>query len=337
MPLSTTPGTPYTWATAAWSWVDVRAGKSWAEAYPAIYLETDTEALSTAELRTSDALLIDAEAFAVAEFVVREIGAFDAETIAIAETYIDLIAFILSVLESVSVAELPAKDLGVLDTEAFGTTDALVKESAKLVAESLTTTEGYIDLVAFISKISESIGLAEARMSGVTHPNAEAFSVLDRLVRRANAVIADLAIRSTGLTQEAFSAMIAAKRPLGNYPPKQLQPGDYRYARAILSLMLEDVARTTRDVSIDQAKLVVDVPDVMDRGSAVLTSSGDTVLFDRSFYGAPEVQVIQTAGSTRAIPSVTTITATGFFVRLYDAANPATPVAGTISWTALGK
>lgn len=507
MPLSTTPGTPYTWATAGWSWSDARASKTWATAYPAIYLETDVEAFSAAEARGSDVDVFDAEGLGVADIGARdalvleaeslaatdalsplaaflrdtaealtadEVSALDidkifseaatlaelrsvvlavqetealsvddansafftallaealgidevtatlvdflrlsgeslslvearlsdatlslaesleasdtlsplavwarntaealsasdanaatvlatfgeliaptdvnesvvefsrdtAEPLLVAEDYIDLIGFILSSIESIFVAEQRETDIEVLDAEGFEMTEAQTKQVESSFEELLNAAENYIDLIGFLNVIAESIAVSEARGATTTKRSAEAVALLERMIRRANAVIADLAIRSSGMTQAQFAERIASRRPLGNFPPKPLQPGDYRYERAIIGILLQDVARTTRNVAVDMAKLTVDVPDVTDRGSVTLTSSGYTVSFARSFYDAPEIQVIQTAGSTRAIPSVTTITSSGFFVQLFDAASPTTPVAGTISWTALGK
>jgi hypothetical protein len=73
-----------------------------------------------------------------------------------------------------------------------------------------------------------------------------------------------------------------------------------------------------------------------DRGSASISTAGLTINLNRVYTVPPEIQVTVTAGASLAIPQVTTITTTSFFVRLYQASNPANPVAGSISWSAIG-
>lgn len=305
----------------------------------AAFLRSEAEALASTDAVRADVLASFGELIDPVEEV-RNTTAFDrrvSEEATLSESYIDLIGFIVSAIESLGVSEARTGAVGQNRTEPLPITEAQRKTLLKPLLEAFATSESYVDLIGFISAASESLAVAEARRGTMTKRVSEPLPVVERLVRAINAVVADLAIRSSGMTAEEFAQRIAFRKPLGNYPPKPLQPGDYRYERAIIGILLQDVARTTREVSIDMAKLTVDVPDVTDRGSVVLTSSGATVSFTRSFYDPPEVQVIQTAGSTRAIPSVTTITASSFFVQLFDAASPTTPVAGTISWTALGK
>lgn len=305
----------------------------------ASYTRLQNEALGAAEAATARILKTFGELIAPAEATANIVG-FNrdaAEPIGIAEDYVDLIGFINAVSESILVSEEAFRAASKRAAEALGVSEAAGREITKRLAEALAAAETYIDLIGFLNATAESISVAEARRATVVHRSAEAIAAIDRLVRRANAVVADLAIRSAGMTQAEFAERIAFRKPLGNFPPKPLQPGDYRYERAIIGILLQDAARTTREVALDTAKLTVDVPDVTDRGSVTLTTSGATIPFTRSFYDPPEIQVIQTGGSTRALPSVSTIMASGFFVQLFDAASPTTPVAGTISWTALGK
>ena len=81
--------------------------------------------------------------------------------------------------------------------------------------------------------------------------------------------------------------------------------------------------------------LNVDVADVRDRGTASVPVDGAFVAFNRTFSVPPEVQATLKAGGTPAVPEISGITITGFDVRLLAAADGA-PVAGTVSWSALG-
>lgn len=305
----------------------------------ATFLRAEADGLSATDAASAGVLASFGELIEPVEQLTRT-ATFDrefAEETSLNESYIDLIGFIVSAIESIGLAEARMGTVAQDMAESMPITEAQAKTLLKPLLETLAASESYIDLIGFINAASESIAVAEARRGTMTQRVSEPLPVVERLVRAINAVIAELTIRDSGLTLAQFETMLANRRPLGHYPPKALQPGDYRYQRAILRLLLEDRARTTREVAIPEATLLVDVPDITDRGTAVLTTAGLLILFGRGFYDAPEVQVMQTGGSTRSIPSVTTITETGFFVQLFDAASPTTPVAGTISWTALGK
>lgn len=305
----------------------------------AAFLRTEAEALAASEDRRSEVLATFGEMIAPQEDA-RPIAAFSRsfeEDQPLAESYVDLIGFIVSAIESMAVAEAREGAVGQGLPEPLPVVERAIKELRTPFAEGFGLADGYVDVIGFISAAAESLAIAEARRGTMSKRSSEALPVVDRLVRRINAIVAELAVREGGMTRQEFETFLANRKPLGHYPPKALLPGDYRYRRAILRLLLEDRARTTREIAVPDAKLYVDVPDVTDRGSVAVPLAGLNVAFTRSFYEAPEVQVIQTGGSTRALPSVSTISTTGFFVRLFDAASPTTPVAGTISWTALGK
>lgn len=154
-------------------------------------------------------------------------------------------------------------------------------------------------------------------------------------LRRANAVIADVAVRSS-LIEAAEFAADDWSHPLGYAPRRELLPGDYRYAKALLELLLSDPARTARTVSITVSALYVDVPDMQDRGSGSIPTGGAVIAFAREFSVPPQVNAIVVGGTSASIARISIITASGFTVQLVSAANPLVPVSGDISWTASG-
>lgn len=154
-------------------------------------------------------------------------------------------------------------------------------------------------------------------------------------LRRANAVIADLAVWSSLIEAQDFAADDWS-HPLGYAPRRDLLPGDYRYANALLELLLSDPARTARTVSITVSALYVDVPDMQDRGSASIPTGGAVIAFAREFSVPPQVNAIDVGGTSAAIALISIITTSGFTVQLVSAANPLVPVSGDISWMASG-
>lgn len=146
--------------------------------------------------------------------------------------------------------------------------------------------------------------------------------------------IGGVQVRNTAMALDSFSAYAGFHAPAGYAPFKELVPGDYLYQNAIVWLSLVNFDRTL-NVQVAAAKLRVDVPDVVNRGTVSVGTSPTNVSFPATYKTLPTVQVTQTSG-TLAVPQVTSITTTGFTVQLFNATSPATPVAGTISYTAAG-
>ena len=84
-------------------------------------------------------------------------------------------------------------------------------------------------------------------------------------------------------------------------------------------------------------RLSVDVPDVLDRGTATITNAinGVAVSFVRSFRVPPEVTLTHKGGAVLAVARlVGNATTTGFTAVLEDSAGQR--VTGTFSWIAQG-
>lgn len=109
--------------------------------------------------------------------------------------------------------------------------------------------------------------------------------------------------------------------------------GDHEYQNAKFKAVLRsDGASLPR---ITALSLVVDVPDVRDRGSVTLTAGAVTsVTYNRSFYSVDEVIATLKGGTTFCTPRVSNVTKDGFDVALIDASN--NMVAGQVSWVAEG-
>jgi hypothetical protein len=163
----------------------------------------------------------------------------------------------------------------------------------------------------------------------------EQLAILDRILRASGAVIADLAFRTTALDDEGFAALIAEARPLGFSAFRDLTPGDYEYANALIRLALIAPSTSTSRIALTDARFIVDVPDIRDRGTVAVPIGGLTVAFSQPFNAPPEVQATFKGGATIAVPQIGTITTSGFQLTLI---NPATQssVAGNASWAAEG-
>ena len=237
--------------------------------------------------------------------------------------------------ESVSLAD-PTERFAVKPIlSSIGLTEARRAIAQPDLHQSLALSETYSDLIGYIVQIAEAFSVADRASTAVVHLDLEQLEVLDLVLRASEAVIADLAFRSTPLDAEGFAALVAESRPLGYGPFRDLTPGDYEYARALLRLALEAPSTTGSRVTLAEARLNIDVPDVRDRGTMTVPIGGTVVPFSRSFNAPPEVQAAFKGGAVLAVPQIGTITTTGFQLSLI---NPDTlaSVAGNASWSAEG-
>ena len=333
--ITETPGADYVWATATFNWQDTEAGKGWSGAHVAAYAANAGEALPVAGLGARIAGPNAASTFDLADGRIGEVLAHRRQSLAIAETYVDYINFILAVAENLAFGEALEKFSSRPDGEAFSVGDSAGRRTVKASTEALLLADALEGIAAFQRDLTEAVALTDADAKTSARLSTEAFALADALLRHANAVLADLGIRSAPMDEAAFRALVASKGPLGYGPFRDLVPGDYEYAKALIGLLLAAPVTGER-VAIADAVLNVDVPDVRDRGTANIPTTGATVAFNRGFTDPPEVQVTLKAGGTPSLPEITAITTTGFDVQLFDAADGVTLVAGTVSWSALG-
>lgn len=151
----------------------------------------------------------------------------------------------------------------------------------------------------------------------------------------APAVYGDMETWSAAFDTAQFTAFATDRKPIGYSSWAELVPGDYTFASAAVRIAAR-VKNPAAQAIIVGAVLNIDMPDVVDAGAASVDIGGTTVSFGRTFTVAPEVTVVQTGGATVAAPRVESVTRTGFVVKLYSVASPASTVAGTISFTAVG-
>lgn len=146
-------------------------------------------------------------------------------------------------------------------------------------------------------------------------------------------VIAELALWSAALDGAAFVAGLDQQSPLGYGPFRDILPGDYDYAEAMIALRFDGTGAGDV-VSVSRAVLSVDVPDQRDRGTAEVAAEGAAVAFARPFHVPPEIQVTVKSATAFAVPEADDVGEDGFRVRLR--AQDGSTVAGTVSWSALG-
>ena len=333
--ITETPGADYVWATATFNWQDAEAGKGWSGAHTSAYAADVGEALPVAGLGARIAGPNATSMLDLADGWIGEVLAHRRQTLAFAETYVDYIDFILSVAENLALGEVAAKAAIRPTEETLAMTGADARWPVKTVSEAFSPADAIACIAAFRRDLAEGLAIGEVAAKDHSRLDVESLALADALLRHANAVLADLAVRSTPMDEAAFQALLSEKGPIGYGPFRELVPGDYEYAKALIGLLLAAPVTGER-VAIADATFNVDVPDVRDRGTAGVPATGATIAFNRSFTDPPEVQVTLKAAGTLAVPELTAITTTDFDVRLFDAVDGVTLVAGIVSWSALG-
>jgi len=257
------------------------------------------------------------------------------EVLNFAETYYDLIAFILRMGEGLAVSDQSSRQLQKPVAEAFTTSDQLTRQSVKQVAEALAFAETLGRTVAYRRHLHEGLGVSDALRRAMRLKAYEALALAEQYRRHANAVISDMIVGSTEITEQDFAAIVEAGHPPGYTDFRDFIQGDYTYRRALFRAILN--SRNSDRAFIDALRVTVDVPDIFDRGTAQITdpAAGASIYFSRSFRVAPEVTMTHKGGTAVAIPRLLgAVTTTGFTAVLENSSG--TRVTGSFTWIAQG-
>jgi hypothetical protein len=314
------------------SFAEVRSGvaifsRNWAEALPILAAEPTT------------VFKAFASSFAISEARADVWSAFrnHAETLAWTESYIDNINWIQANNETLAMASSDRFVMVKQLADAFSTASARSFSATKRANnEVMSMVETYADFINFIQANSESFGLSDTRRSTIAANIRRSLAMRDMALRNASGVYGDITVRNYAMTADTFAEFVAGRAPIGYAPFKEFLAGDYSFETALINAAVVPTSGSNSTMSIQSLTTNVDVPDINDRGSAALTTAGSTITFARTFTIAPQVVAQQTAGAVTAIPRVSSINTTTFFIQLFDAANPNVAVAGSVSWAATG-
>ena len=183
--------------------------------------------------------------------------------------------------------------------------------------------------------IEESVKVTPKQSSVFDVRLDEFVQIFVSLQRAQDLAISDMLLSAGDLTLEAFKNSIDYGRPAGFSPWRDFIPGDYEYREAMFRAVL--TSKNSDRGLLTNIQAVVDVPDIIDRGSARIevASLGIRVNFSRRFHIIPEV-VLTTKGGvgTPATPTVTDLDINGFnaIMKTPDGAF----AEGVFSWAAHG-
>lgn len=146
--------------------------------------------------------------------------------------------------------------------------------------------------------------------------------------------ISDITIKSTQFDDDIFVAQLNKDGPVGFSTFQNFYPGDYEYKNAIFRLSMESTSGD-RGV-INKLQLVVDVPDVFDRGYCVLnTAQIARVYFARTFHIPPTVVVaVESASDACTARLVQGSTTKTYFDCYLERASDKAKITGALTWAA---
>ena len=163
--------------------------------------------------------------------------------------------------------------------------------------------------------------------------------MVDAWRRQGDLVISDMMISGAGdFTMADFEDFLTYGNVPGYEKWRDFIPGDYEYREAMFRVVLQS-KNADRGLLTD-LQATVDVPDLIDRGSATITvaASGIAVTYNRVFHVVPEI-TLAARGGQGANPIAPEFsgspTKTGFTVKMRDTVTGAF-VTGSFTWAAHG-
>jgi transcription initiation factor TFIIIB Brf1 subunit/transcription initiation factor TFIIB len=194
------------------------------------------------------------EAFQSADYLSRTVIKRAAEGIVLADVLRQ--SGIKRIAEQLPITESSGRVIGKANSEALGLGDDFDRLVTKRIAEGLSFAETYADLIAFVLRISENLGLSDLGAKQVRKPVSEAFGTSDKAARQsikrvAEAVAMGEAIGRTvayrRLINEGLGVSDALKRALRiNASEALLLAEQYRrHANGVISDMIISTTEIT--------------------------------------------------------------------------------------------
>lgn len=331
-------GTQYTWGNQALLWSDSLAGlRTWDVSFDTIAYSTSvSETLTFAEQVANSASLFKSESFAFSDAIGNTCGLNPSEVLGIADSLVR--SYGLNQSESIVFAELPSNQAGKSISESFAFSESQNSTYGLNPSEALTFAESMNRVNSFIRNFAETLTFAELLGKTYGLNKAEAMAIADSIRRQGDLVISDMMVSSSDMTLDDFKDFLAYGNVPGYEKWKDFIPGDYEYREAMIRIVLQS-KNADRGLLTD-LQACVDVPDLIDRGSATVTNAvaGITVTYNRTFHIVPEITLAARGGiggNPVAPEFYGTPTKYSFTVRLRDTVTGAY-VTGPFTWAAHG-
>lgn len=208
-------------------------------------------------------------------------------------------------------------------------------------SEALVVSDAISRTTVFIRAIVEELAILDEAAKNQTVKLAEELKVLDAFLRKADVILADMVLSALTAGEDVdldvFESLVTNGAMPGYTNWRDFIPGDYEYTKALFRTIIE--SKTSDRAQIQQLDVAVDVPDLHDRGTVVVTNAtaGGVVEFNKDFHIIPDVTLSAKGGlNNPTVPEfLVAPNLNGFTARLRDTIT-GSYVTGSFTWTAIG-
>lgn len=293
-----------------------------------------SELLGVAELGSREFSMPVSESFQITDKMRKTFGKRPMRTLTVGESMSRTSAFRRNILEPIVIQTICSKRPTKPFADSFRIIDFGYRNFSKIPVEPIRVAEGLMRSVEFNKQFFELVRFAEKAAKNYSLRKSETIALVEEWRRKGGAIISAVVIESEAIDISGFRNYLDLGVVPGYSPFKPFIPGDYTYKDALFKIVMQ--SSTNDRARVDGLRVDIDVPDVIDRGTATITdaAAGVTVIFDREFLEEPEITVTLRGSATVGIPRVTTKSKTQFTLHLLNNAGGFTT--GTVGWTAQG-
>ncbi len=218
-----------------------------------------------------------------------------------------------------------------VDIEEINTNDPI-----KILPQAFGVADTWVRTLTIFRTYTEALNIIDPHPRQFTKRLFDAWGQKDMWIMKGPIVASDMVLREDALSYIDFVSAAGSELPYtySNYVP--FIPGDYNLTKASVKVVITR-ENTSQDTRLTFGKVSIDIPDVADRGTVIISDASDPpswVSFNRIFVTEPEVTVTGVSATEFVQPRIYGKTKLGFYVELINADN--VKIAGRVSWTALG-
>jgi len=258
------------------------------------------------------------------------------DSLNVSDTFSRTLSFLREYQEALNVLEVGSRGSTHNSSESLSMSEFYAKQLHQYNSVDLQVLEDINTVTVFILNYLESLNLEGVAANNINLFKTSTLSVEDGLNRKGNSVFSEISLFAKGMTITEFKDLVDSGSPAGYQQFQKFLPGDYTYRYAKVKAVLETLSDDTPVV--DNLKIVVDVPDIHNKGTAVITNAatGAAVTYYRAYtVSSPDI-VVAFKGGTGGVasPEISAETLTGFTVKLIN--NSGTYITGSVTWASDG-
>lgn len=239
--------------------------------------------------------------------------------------------------ESWSTKEQRFKDFTKSLKDSWSTSTHIKKDAEAVRKESFAFSVEDAQAAEFIRNFQESWNTSPHIIKDPSIYYYTDINFYDAMIRPANGVVSDLLFQNGVWDAEEVKQSMIRGKHVGYENFHGFLCGDYTYDKALFRVVMN--ADTFDRALLEQFKVDVDVPDIIDRGSLEITAKNvnTKVEFNKKFHVAPEVTITMRSGVSGEpiVPVVVTVTEKYFMMYLMNSAT-GERANGLLIWNAVG-